>query len=502
MKTSLKSIIVVIVLCYSIPAYSATWYVNNTATGSNNGSSWTNAWNGFSRIVWGGSGVKAGDTLYISGGTISKVYNETLTIRTSGSAGSPITISVGQDTGHNGQVIIDSQNTRTKAIDSSSASYITVTGNVGGSRNLVLINLVCSTTNIDTTGGAAIWGGGHTIWEYIEVNHAMNGFYCAAQSNQEIRNCYFHDITGDYGLRLNNSSANSFTDYLVHDNIILINQDSTGGTTGGDGIQLLQSATIYNNTIRSVAGTSYYGQHADAIQAMGKGWVKFYNNYCANQLNSTGKFGPITGTGVIWEETYIYNNVFAVDDPNLISQYERGLEIYQDGASVATLRNLYVMNNTFVDLNFIGINTYVGSATTVQNVQIINNIFFNVGRNASGTCITWDNNKVASGVTIDYNLVSAGSDGGTTLKFNGSTLTQAHPRTGTPFFLKYYKRNTGSDFHLSSTDNAAKGQGIDLSTYFATDKDGLLRSGAWDLGAYKFGSTQLGVQIPTGLKIP
>jgi hypothetical protein len=116
----------------------ANWYVDNAATGANNGKSWANGWTSFSRIVWGAGGVSAGDTLYISGGAVSKTYYESLVQGIAGISGARITISVGQDSGHNGKVIIDGQNTRTKGV--ALASYSTLTGNYGGVRNIVLQN--------------------------------------------------------------------------------------------------------------------------------------------------------------------------------------------------------------------------------------------------------------------------------------------------------------------------------------------------------------------------
>src|SRR6185312_3179166 len=91
------------------------WYVDNSlGTGSNNGTSWANAWRTIGAIVWGGSGVVAGDTLYLSGGTTSQSYTGSgsttiLTVGASGSFGAPITISGGIDSGHDGTVIIDGQ---------------------------------------------------------------------------------------------------------------------------------------------------------------------------------------------------------------------------------------------------------------------------------------------------------------------------------------------------------------------------------------------------------
>ena len=49
-----------------LPVLATTHYVDKDASGINNGSSWTNAWRGFSNIDW--SSVAPGDTIYISGG--------------------------------------------------------------------------------------------------------------------------------------------------------------------------------------------------------------------------------------------------------------------------------------------------------------------------------------------------------------------------------------------------------------------------------------------------
>ena len=86
-------------------ANAATWYVDNTATGSHNGSSWANAWTGISQI----SGVSAGDTVYISGGPdwLSRrlIACPALGLPTGGTASAPITYQIGQDSAHNGTAI-------------------------------------------------------------------------------------------------------------------------------------------------------------------------------------------------------------------------------------------------------------------------------------------------------------------------------------------------------------------------------------------------------------
>ena len=95
-----------IVLCgFLFNAFAANHYVDKNAGGSNDGTSWANAWESFSAINW--SSVNPGDNIYISGGTDSTVYSETMTVNASGTPGHFITITKGTDAGHSGKVIFD-----------------------------------------------------------------------------------------------------------------------------------------------------------------------------------------------------------------------------------------------------------------------------------------------------------------------------------------------------------------------------------------------------------
>lgn len=95
----------ILILLLSVNLFAANWYVDNAATGSNNGTSWTNAWTSLSAINW--ASISAGDNIYLSDGT----YNETMTIGASGSWKSYISILAGKyspsPSGHDGEVIID-----------------------------------------------------------------------------------------------------------------------------------------------------------------------------------------------------------------------------------------------------------------------------------------------------------------------------------------------------------------------------------------------------------
>ena len=100
------------------------YYVDNTISNSGDGSSWSQAWNSFSAIDW--SAVHPNDTIYISGGSNSQTYNETLSVGASGSAAGTINITQGVDPGHDGKVIIDGGEARGLGVEINSHDYVNV----------------------------------------------------------------------------------------------------------------------------------------------------------------------------------------------------------------------------------------------------------------------------------------------------------------------------------------------------------------------------------------
>ena len=102
------TIILAVLLSYSLTAQ-VNRYVDKNAPGNNTGGSWTNAWESFGDIVW--SQLTPGSSLYISGGTDSTIYYETLTPQCRGTFANRINIIAGKyapsPSGHSGRVIID-----------------------------------------------------------------------------------------------------------------------------------------------------------------------------------------------------------------------------------------------------------------------------------------------------------------------------------------------------------------------------------------------------------
>ncbi|MEQ1637905.1 MAG: hypothetical protein ABL903_14570 [Methylococcales bacterium] len=112
MKTYPKKIILsAILLGSSQSSWSTDFYIRSGASGTNNGTNWTNAWSATNKINY--ASIKPGDTIYFAAGTYGQ-----LSINQSGTSGNPITFKRAtsgshgaDDTGWNatydGRVIID-----------------------------------------------------------------------------------------------------------------------------------------------------------------------------------------------------------------------------------------------------------------------------------------------------------------------------------------------------------------------------------------------------------
>jgi hypothetical protein len=79
-------LILLLLILIATPAFSANYYVRKGATGLNNGSNWTNAWNEMNQISWGS--ISPGDSIWIAGGN----YTTRLAPTTSGTSGNRISI--------------------------------------------------------------------------------------------------------------------------------------------------------------------------------------------------------------------------------------------------------------------------------------------------------------------------------------------------------------------------------------------------------------------------
>jgi hypothetical protein len=438
----------IIILLWAASAHAAIWYVDNTATGSNNGTSWANAWTALP--LSSNSSVQAGDTVYISGGSVGQTYSGNW-IPKHGSAGNPITYTIGVDAGHNGPVTMTS-------IGSMGDTMVGVT--VAGNSNSHIILSASSGNSISSNAGAS-----YCTFNYIDLQGIIYMNNSSHMNFGWITAHFYNNVdSAIYGV---GNSGSGYGDSSFHDSSLYLQYKGAG--IGDDGFKWVGHMDIYNCNIIGVRNSGYSGnQHQDGIQTS-VSYMRLYNNYWENMQNYP-IYGDIYGTSSM-SNWIVYNNV--------INQWDttgsQGISIGCDG-QVCNGTNFYIANNTIVN-----------SASCIQVDQgtqggswsgttVVNNLCYN-----AGTILTSNSGAVVSNnttATTNVNFVNYGA-------------TMSYPTL---------------DLHLLSSSTAVIDKGISEASTFTTDKDGVSRpqGSAWDIGAYEFvsgGSTVKKPMPPTSLTI-
>ena len=498
-----KLIMILIVLALAAGAGATThWYCDNSAAGGANGTSWINAYESFATITWGASGVKAGDTLDLSGGTTSQTYNEGLTIGASGTAGNTILVRTGQDAGHNGVVTINGGNyVRSLGIYLNGKSYVKVSGKVGTNKNIKVYNF--ADAGVDFEGTAT-----NLEFEYLEVDSNGNssdrhGFVGVLQYNSNyvssIHDCYIHDNYQD-GINIvqsSNGEASQFGSFLIYNNRIANICD--------DGMEFAIGADVYNNEIGPRISCGGIG-HPDGFQFYNS-YTKIYNNYIHGLVltsdpgnsNSSIFFDPFDASITLNPKyVYIYNNLMVETQTPGTGDVHRGIAVKFAETGVLSADHIYVCNNTLVGIPFLGLTLTFASLGTaaVSDIVYENNIFENIGvsgaaiaavETGNGT-ITYGSHGSGADVIFDYNdyyrssvsysnQVAVDANYYTITQFRAANSTEAHGIEVDPAFTGAYALSAGSGCINSAV----------TQTIFTTDKNSTTRYGAWDMGAYEYG---------------
>ena len=402
------------------------YYVDKDAGGSNNGSSWTNAWESFSDINW--SVIGPGDIVYISGGPSGKTYTSGLSIGASGTSGSPVTITKGIDANHNGNVILSGS----------------------GGTGIILNNhhdVVISNLMLNGWGTAVSLDGGTSNATYNIVldnlDGEMAGRYVHIEGYPDVTGSYCHDIT------IRNCDVTTVTD--VNDQTDFIYA------------QYMKGLIIEDNHV--VISNENPSPHCDAIQTYYvDGPVIVRNNYFEHADHKTRN-----SQGIFFEnhegDYYVYNNIVVM--PNSLDG-----KIYWKSSSVNNAHT-YIYSNTIYGLsgNLI--------ETTDPNAVIKNNILYSTGYQSNGSTYMLIFNGVSGNNAQVSNNLFYDPAGNMNNMNSGSNQNGVD---GNPIFTNI----NGRDFTVQSGSPAID-MGANLGNSYNVDMVGTSRpqGQSYDAGAYE-----------------
>ncbi|TXH18725.1 MAG: hypothetical protein E6R03_01685 [Hyphomicrobiaceae bacterium] len=415
-------LLIAITLCISLRAIGATWYLDNAATGTGDGTSWANAWQNPTNIVWGGGGVTAGDTLQISGGS----YANPLSIGASGTSDSArITIESSREAGHNTLVVLDSitfgGNQWIKLRGAKDTNVALPYGGVMFTNQASLTNNIGlqvthahkgTNSNAIFVGGAA--GANNTIeWIKIgpvaqETNSASVDCYglrfnnLTVQSNFAVRGVWFTGVHND-DVNLNDITG---TAPEAYDSIRFESCLFEGG--GDDGVQWTENgATFIDCYFKGHLAGHFYG-HPDHLQLSGSAsrYFKLINNVFDANANSIIKAEMLVGEGGTYGNLIVAGNLFYqprdwtnydFGEPISFAAWRPNGSVVPNGTNVnqAYQTNCYFLNNTFYYLpSGSGLPWFIGRASPEETAG---------SGTRSARRIDADNGWFANNLGIDQN---------------------------------------------------------------------------------------------------
>lgn len=498
-------------LLSAVSGRAATWYLDSTATGSNNGTNWTNAWVSPTNVVWGASGVKAGDTLLISGGPY--VPNG-LSVGASGNSSNWIKIQVANESGHSNKVQL-------KSISLGGQQWIWINGGYdinapfqpGGAistnqstlTNNLRLQLTHGDQGTDSQGLYVNAASGANNWvDWVEfgpiaVDLNTNGWdgngirflNINTNGNFKVRGCWFHDIRND-DVNMNDvtGTAPSTYDATVFESCWIQG-------AGDDGVQWTENGLTLRNNFFDGHLVGFYLGHPDHIQFSGsaKQFLKIVNNVFNGNGNSIMKGEHlVTEGGNVGDWIIAGNYFFAYRD--WTDTYTFGEPLGNQAwranndtnVNVAYQNNVYYLNNTFYYLKagsglpwFVGRAAPTGGTRSVwtmyaENGYFANNVGIAMRWNSPGsTAWSWSGSGPGGGPN-DTNGIYYNSDqvrwlnntlGGVETRFTylGQTWTNGEQLgfgnvSSVPLMIS---TNT-YDFRLATNDTVAVGTGFDWST--------------------------------------
>lgn len=424
---------ILILLVYSNITFASNHYVDNKSSGSNDGTSWSNAWEDFNSINW--NYIMPGDTIFISGGADSSVYTSQLHIVVSGDSMKPIVLTASTDINHSGKVIID--------VDQILGNCIYISGH----QNLVIRNL------------------------YLR-NSSDAVIIIKRSQNILIENCNIH-MTSASGIDISYSQLINISRCKISTESYINHQT--------DGIySQFNSNNVYQNNHIVISNTET-GGHDDCIQSYDDESVTISGNYIeqrnAKQSNAQGIYitAP-AGSGT----TRIFNNIF-----NATQSSSNGITFRGDSGDPNA--RVQIVGNTVYGVNLSS--QYYITGTTDPLIK--NNIGYSVNGNE---VLRLRDNTITNSNLIDNNIWK--SKDNNPVGVNSSGVTWSHWQSMGYDIHSYISNPQFNDIANNDFTLKATSVGIDngqtLFPPYNIDIDGRTRPIGlkWDIGAFESDSTE------------
>ena len=171
------------------------------------------------------------------------------------------------------------------------------------------------------------------------------------------------------------------------------------------------------------------------------------------------------------------------------------------GDCVVTIQNCITYDCLTNGFQMRVVNTSGGGAIHVLNCTAVNcPTGFGVAARSSSGGVGSLRNCIAQGSSnVDFGTGGNGIPGGTWTATNNlsedTTATNVDSDSGATSVVSTsltFRDAAAYDYHLAATDTAAIDAGVDLSSTFTDDIDGVTRTGTWDIGADQYAAATTG----------
>jgi hypothetical protein len=482
-------VFIIPLMCCTV-SFAADWYVRPgvTAYGKGDGSSYDDAWAGFTNIKWGAEGVRSGDTLFVCG-----IHGTTLNIGISGTSNALVTVR---------------------------GSCASDEGKISGGK---LIN-----NGINTSGHSYL-----KIMDMIIIGTLQDGLYATNSSKIEVRNSKFFQIGSSVdhsGIKANYGGGHYLINNIFDNSLGTYN--GVGITVGlgsasesqqsivennyingleGDGIVVGDNTVVDGNTVANLMNVN---THSDGIVIQGSNVIVKRNNvYNCTQNIYVNSFDYGSGSRSITNNVAIFSNlIHRINPSNNVNGLIVDCEGGQNGTrGMSSITGLKIYNNTITDCNYGGmvVNDRTNEGGCISNLDIRNNLIMNSGgyrrlitfggKQVSNLILNYNmtyNNVYESSTDVAYlwygnHLAISGMRG---LGYQANGLSQKDP-----YFVKYSYTSVSNNYHLLA-NSPARNAGVNLGSEYNTDKIQKTRpSGAWSIGCYEYSTVIL--SAPMNLRV-